>query len=166
MPQFFFDYRDKRGNLQQDTDGIDLPDADAAYLEAYRAAIDIWAEARRKGRDPGHGRFEIRNGSGDIVLELPFSEALGSLAMTEPRPVRAAPTTLAWSKDERSELTELEATLALADRHVADQRVRLTRIKSRGHEADIAERLLATLLDTQAILQHRRDQLSGNSSRI
>ena len=166
MPQFFFDYRDERGNVQQDTDGIDFPDVDAAYLEAHRAAIDIWAEARREGRTPGHGRFEIRNGSGDIVLELPFSEALGSLAMTEPRPVRAAPTTLAWSKDERSELTELEATLALADRHVADQRVRLTRIKSRGHEADIAERLLATLLDTQAILQHRRDELSGNSSPI
>ena len=39
MPQFFFDYRDERGNLQQDTDGIDLPDADAAYLEAYRPPL-------------------------------------------------------------------------------------------------------------------------------
>jgi Domain of unknown function (DUF6894) len=165
MPQFFFDYRDERGNIQHDTDGLDLPDADAAYLEAYRAAIDIWAEARHVGRDPGRGMFEIRNLSGCVVVELPFTEALGFVTMAEPRRVRPAPTSLGWSKDERNELTELEATLALAERHVADQRARLTRTRARGHDTQIAERLLATLLDTQTILQHRLDELSRRLSK-
>ena len=165
MPQFFFDYRDERGNIQHDTDGLDLPDADAAYLEACRAAIDIWAEARRVGRDPGCGAFEIRNVSGYVVVELPFAEALGFVTLAEPRRVRAAPTTLAWSKGERHELTELEATLALAERHVADQRTRLTRTRAQGHDTQIAERLLATLLDTQTILQDRRDRLSRRLSK-
>jgi Domain of unknown function (DUF6894) len=164
MPRFFFDYRDERGNVQHDTDGVDLPDADAAYLEAYRAAIDIWAEARREGQNPACGTFEIRNVSGCLVVELPFTEALGFVPMAEPRRVHAAPTTLAWSKNERNELTELEATLALAERHVADQQMRVARLRSRGQDTEFAEQLLVTLLQAQRLFQHRRDRLAGPTS--
>jgi hypothetical protein len=76
MPRFFFDFRDA-GGLEPDEIGIDLPDFETAYLEAHRAAIDIWAEERREGRKPHCGCFEIRDAGGATILKLPFTEALG-----------------------------------------------------------------------------------------
>jgi hypothetical protein len=146
MPRFFFDFRDERGVVQEDNDGLDLPDADAAYLEAYRAAIDIWAEARRYGRDPGLGTFAIRNGSGATVLEVPFAEALGSLDIVNPAQAHTSG---------RRSLQQVEATLVLTERHVADQRARLARLRAQGHDTEFAEQLLATLMQTQSLLQQR-----------
>ena len=77
MPRFFFDLWDRVGGLDQDDVGLDLPDFEAAYLEAHCAAIDLWAEARREGQKPTYERFEVRDASNRTVLELPFSEAVG-----------------------------------------------------------------------------------------
>jgi hypothetical protein len=38
----------------------------------------MWAEARHQGRDPGFDRFIIKDAQGQVVLELPFVEVLGS----------------------------------------------------------------------------------------
>ena len=59
-------------------DGIEFSSVEAAYLDAYHAGIDMWAEARRQGRDPGFDRFIIKDAQGQVVLELPFVEVLGS----------------------------------------------------------------------------------------
>ena len=77
MPQFYFDYRHHCGRLETDDEGIDLPDLNAAYLAAYHAAIDMWAEARHEGRDLSRHRFEIRSAQPGVLLELPFAEVLG-----------------------------------------------------------------------------------------
>jgi hypothetical protein len=77
MPLFFFDYFDEDGR-DLDTDGIEFPDIEAAYIDAYHSVIDIWAEARHEGRDLRRHRFEIRDATGNIVMELPFSEVLGA----------------------------------------------------------------------------------------
>jgi hypothetical protein len=84
MPLFFFDYHDDQGGVGLDELGIDLPDFETAYREAYRAAIDMWAEARREGRDPGGALFVIRNSTGDAVEELPFAEAVGGAHTGKP----------------------------------------------------------------------------------
>ncbi len=76
MPCFYFDYRDGDGRLERDEDGIDFPSLEAAYLDAHLAIIDIWAEARREGRDPRPASFEIRDAHSRGVIELPFAEAL------------------------------------------------------------------------------------------
>jgi hypothetical protein len=60
IPLFFFDYFDGQ-QLHEAEDGIELRDADAAYLEAFKAATDIWGEAAsrapqspfRRVQDPG-----------------------------------------------------------------------------------------------------------------
>jgi Domain of unknown function (DUF6894) len=75
MPLFFFDYYDK-DERDLDTDGIEFPDMEAAYLDAYHSAMDMWAEARHEGRDVSHHRFEIRDATGNIVVVLPFTEVL------------------------------------------------------------------------------------------
>ena len=63
MPYFFFDFCDDEGR-DEDTDGIEFPNIEAAYLDAYHSVIDIWAEARHEGRDVSRHRFEIRDTTG------------------------------------------------------------------------------------------------------
>jgi hypothetical protein len=77
MTQFYFDYRDHDGHSEIDDTGVDLLDLEAAYLEAYHAAIDLWAEARHAGRNLSRDQFLIRDENGRILVELPFAEALG-----------------------------------------------------------------------------------------
>ncbi len=77
MPKFFFDVRRGCGALEHDDVGIDLPDFEAAYLAAHRAAIDIWAEARRAGTPLAACCFEVRDADDRIILEMPFREAVG-----------------------------------------------------------------------------------------
>jgi hypothetical protein len=77
IPQFFFDYFDGR-LLEEDQYGLEFPDVDAAYLEAFRAATDIWGEALRERRNPTLDYFRIRDRTGVVVLELPFTEVLES----------------------------------------------------------------------------------------
>jgi Domain of unknown function (DUF6894) len=60
MLKFFFDLRHDHGGFEQDDVGIDLPDFETAYLEAHRAAVDLWADARRDGRRLIQVCFEIR----------------------------------------------------------------------------------------------------------
>jgi len=75
MSQFFFHLREPRG-LSRDELGVDFPDVETAYLEAYRAARDIARELKAKGRNPRCYSFEITTAAGEPVLELPFSETL------------------------------------------------------------------------------------------
>jgi hypothetical protein len=77
MPYFFFDYCDDE-ERDEDTDGIEFPNIEAAYLDAYHSVIDIWAEARHEGRDVIRHRIVIRDTTGSIVMELPFGEVLGA----------------------------------------------------------------------------------------
>ena len=65
------------GDPDADDVGLDLANFEAAYQEAHHAAIDMWAEARRAGRNPSYHCFEVRNARAQLVLELPFSDAIG-----------------------------------------------------------------------------------------
>jgi hypothetical protein len=51
---------------------------DTAYLEAFRAATEMWIEALREVRNPSRQRFEIRDDFGRVVLDLPFYEIIES----------------------------------------------------------------------------------------
>jgi hypothetical protein len=73
IPRFFFDlYENER--LCRDEDGIELPDAEAAFMEAFKAATEMWGEALRARRDPRGDLFKIRDGSGRLIIEVPFIE--------------------------------------------------------------------------------------------
>src|SRR5262249_36237148 len=56
--------------------GIELADVEQAYLQAYEAALDISFEMLRGRQDPSDLRFEVTNERGEILIELPFREAL------------------------------------------------------------------------------------------
>ncbi len=76
MPRFFFDYRDDRGHLERDDDGITFPSLEAAYRDALQAAKEMQADACCEGPNSAAQSFEIRDESGRMLLVLPFAQAL------------------------------------------------------------------------------------------
>jgi len=76
LPRFYFHLRGPREALSQDELGVVFPDVETAYLEADRAVSDLAREMIKKGRNPRSYAFEITNASGELLLELPFSETL------------------------------------------------------------------------------------------
>src|SRR5689334_15876725 len=83
MPLYFFHLISPEERCPDDS-GCELPNVESAYLEVYRAALDISFEMLRHRRDPAALRFEVTNEGGDVLFDLPFSEAL--------RPARRAST--------------------------------------------------------------------------
>ena len=84
MPLFFFHLRGGPDGLSLDKDGLDLLDVEAAYLEAHQTALDMAQEWLRKGRNPRGYAFEVANGAGEVVFEVPFAEALDRQAGRRP----------------------------------------------------------------------------------
>ena len=74
MPRFFFHIRD--GESVEDPDGMFLPDARSARLEALRNARDIMAEDVRRGRLQLSSWIEVTDEQGEAIFAVPFSEAL------------------------------------------------------------------------------------------
>jgi len=77
MPIFFFDFREGE-KLSIDDVGIEFPDVETAYLEAFRAAQEIWFERLRQRQDPLICAFEIRDSARNLLLVLKFDEILGT----------------------------------------------------------------------------------------
>lgn len=73
MPRYFFDFR--QGNEHcPDAEGSDFPDVERAYLEAYRAALDMWSDLLKQRRDPRRCAFEVRNEARELLFTLPLQE--------------------------------------------------------------------------------------------
>jgi hypothetical protein len=131
MPRFFFDYFDGE-HFDEDQEGLELFDADTAYLEAFKAATDMWGEAVRERRNPTLDCFRIRDQTGVVVLELPFAEVLGRLRRPRPVRVRDYDAQRAYHQVERGR------------KIVEDQRDRLERVRTSGRDTTEAERTLDT----------------------
>lgn len=84
-----------RHDLARDEDGLEFSDLDAAYLEAFRAARDIWQELLVEGEDPQLYAFEIADDAGQVLIDLPFIEVFGS---KRGRSARSAMSALAKAK--------------------------------------------------------------------
>lgn len=74
MPRFFFHIRD--GESVEDPDGMFLPDARTARLEAIRSARDIMAEDVRRGRLSLSSSIEVTDENGEPILAVPFREVV------------------------------------------------------------------------------------------
>ena len=62
--------------LSPDELGLELPDLETAYLEAFQAAQEMWAELLAERSDPLVRAFEIADADGRTLLTVPFSEVL------------------------------------------------------------------------------------------
>ena len=109
MPLFFFHLRGGPDGLSLDKDGLDLLDVEAAYLEAHQTALDMAQEWLRKGRNPRGYAFEVANGAGEVVFEVPFAEALDRQAGRRPVNLTRA---IRTAKEQGERMMRLSAELA------------------------------------------------------
>lgn len=85
MPRFFFDFRQGKDRTP-DTTGLVLANVEAAYLEAFKGAHDIWSELLKERLDPRRCTLEVRSEAGEDLFVLPFSELLDSCVDRTARP--------------------------------------------------------------------------------
>ena len=75
MPRFFFDLHTPEG-LESDKLGLLFDTLDDAYLNANQAALEITIDLLSERRDVSRYRFEIRDESGAVMTDIPFTEVL------------------------------------------------------------------------------------------
>ena len=75
MTRFFFDFV-QTGQRTKDAEGIELPDVEQAYLEAFKAGQEMWSELLKQRRDPRRCFFEVRNGAEEILFVFPLQEVV------------------------------------------------------------------------------------------
>ena len=126
IPRFYFDHSGPHG-LDRDEVGLELPDLDTAYLEAFRAATEMWIEALGEVRNPSRERFEIRDAGGQLLLVLPFSEIIESgKGARHPPPSFAA--LLEAMERTRSLQAEVGAQINITWSHIREAKEALARL--------------------------------------
>lgn len=75
LPLFLFHLRTPDG-LEEDDLGIELPDVEHAYLEAYRAIPETVVDLMRQGVEARDHVFVIADAEGAVLMEVPLSEPL------------------------------------------------------------------------------------------
>lgn len=75
LPLFHIHLRRPDG-LEEDELGIEFPDLERAYLEAYRAIPETVTDLMRQGVEPGGHTFVIADTAGAVLMEVPLSEPL------------------------------------------------------------------------------------------
>ena len=78
MPRFYFHQRQRSG-MVPDPEGSDLPDLEAAVLEAIASARELMSEAILEGWDISARSFEVVDDTGSTVLVVSFREAYSVL---------------------------------------------------------------------------------------
>ncbi len=127
MTRFYFHMHSDRG-VSRDTYGIEFADLDAAYLDAFRAATDLWRELLRARKDPRTYRFEIADASGRTLLELPFAEILQQSHKAKPAPISRIIESAHGTRELNAGLADAIASqIRTAREHLAESRELLRR---------------------------------------
>jgi uncharacterized protein DUF6894 len=77
MPWYFFDFRQGQDHCAGEQ-SIEFANVEQAYLEAFKAAEDMWSELLRQRRDPRRCVFEVRDERRELLFVLPFQEVIES----------------------------------------------------------------------------------------
>jgi hypothetical protein len=75
MPRFYFHLRRSR-DLVPDHEGAELAHMEAAYLEAFKSAQELWTILLAQRQNPLAHQFEVMDEGGRLVFALPFAEVL------------------------------------------------------------------------------------------
>jgi hypothetical protein len=75
MPRYFFHICDDKGAIP-DTEGLLLPNQEAAKREAEHSVRDLVAADIRYGRPVDDGRIEVMSDDGDLIAVYPFRDLL------------------------------------------------------------------------------------------
>jgi hypothetical protein len=75
MPRFYFDTVTS-GTIVSDDEGTELPGLEEATAEAIQDARALMSAAIMSGLDISKRSIQIRDEAGEIVLVIPFSDAV------------------------------------------------------------------------------------------
>ena len=75
MTQFHFHLSTPDG-FERDDFGCEFESLEHAYMDTWTAALEISVEMLWRREDPSRFRFEITDGEGLLLMELPFVEVL------------------------------------------------------------------------------------------
>jgi hypothetical protein len=75
MPRFYLHLR-RAGELIADTEGTALSHIEAAYLEAFKSAQELWALLLARREDPTVYSFEVTDERNRLQFVLPLAEIL------------------------------------------------------------------------------------------
>ena len=78
MPHFYFQIRD-RERIIVDEEGLDLPDVEAATLEARSGGLHMLKDAMADGDDITHQIVEVTDSQGHIVATVALQALLGGV---------------------------------------------------------------------------------------
>jgi hypothetical protein len=95
MTQFFFNVRDKAGDISRDTDGQDLADLEAERREAISANREMMGENLLHGGSLNNRRIEICDDKGEVLAVVDVRETLfeeGQLRSFSDDVTQSAPT--------------------------------------------------------------------------
>jgi len=76
MPRYFFNVRDRDGDVSPDTEGQDLPDLEAAKAEAISANREMLGERLLHGGHLDHRQIEITDEQGIILAKIDANDVL------------------------------------------------------------------------------------------
>jgi hypothetical protein len=76
MQRYYLHIRQAGVLVFPDDEGADFESVEAAYLEAFESAQELWPILLEGRRDPRGYSFEITNDAGGVLMEVPFSELL------------------------------------------------------------------------------------------
>jgi hypothetical protein len=131
MPRFYFHFTNGE-DVELDPDGLEFPSLEAAYLDAFRAAREMWTEMLQRQEDPRELAFAIHDGAGRLLLTLPFSEVLQSTKGSRPKRPLRGPDKLQHQIARLQRLRyELSGAIVSAQRTVEESRAVLQRSQSR-----------------------------------
>jgi hypothetical protein len=84
VPLFYFHLL-VGGERSPDDVGVEFDSLEAAYLDAFEAAREMWSELLEQRKDPTERSFEICGADGTILMTLPFTEVLEVARKAAPR---------------------------------------------------------------------------------
>jgi hypothetical protein len=74
MPKFHLHIREN-ARLIEDPEGAEFSSIEEARAVAMKSAKEMWSDFLLDGRDPNAYVFEITDGTGQIVVTVPFTAA-------------------------------------------------------------------------------------------
>ncbi|TDW35789.1 hypothetical protein EV128_102334 [Rhizobium azibense] len=75
MPRYYFNIIAGDG-VREDLEGSELPSLERARIEAVEDARNLMSAAMLLGQDISSRRLEICNEAGDVLLTVPFMDAI------------------------------------------------------------------------------------------
>ena len=78
MPRYFFDVLHDGEDVTRDHDGVDLPNLEAAEIEALEIWKRILKERIAGAADPLHWQVVIQNENGTALAKVPYPSDLAS----------------------------------------------------------------------------------------